>query len=133
MAQQNADIAAVVAERFERGTPRRRGHLFILPDHRSGNRQSHTARRARPTAQLRVRLSNTDDNEDRGASTLLYSLCKYVLIGPVLRLFFPAKVIGAEYVPADGGVILVGNHLSVADSFFTPLLIKRRVTYLAKS
>ncbi len=64
---------------------------------------------------------------------MLYYLCKYVLIGPVLRLFFPATVIGAEYVPAEGGVILVGNHLSVADSFFTPLFIKRRVTYLAKS
>ncbi len=58
---------------------------------------------------------------------------KYVLLGPMLRLFFPCTVIGAEYVPADGGVILVGNHVSVADSFFTPLHIKRRVTYLAKA
>jgi len=58
---------------------------------------------------------------------------KYVLLGPLLRLFFPCKVIGAEFVPAEGGAILVGNHLSVADSFFTPLHIKRRVTYLAKS
>jgi len=64
---------------------------------------------------------------------VLYYLCKYVLIGPILRLFFPAKVIGADYVPDEGGVILVGNHLSVADSFFTPLFIKRRVTFLAKS
>ncbi len=36
-------------------------------------------------------------------------------------------------MPAEGGAILAGNHLSVADSFFTPLHIKRRVTYLAKS
>ena len=51
----------------------------------------------------------------------------------MLRLFFPCKVIGAEYIPAEGGAILAGNHVSVADSFFTPLHIRRRVTYLAKS
>lgn len=64
---------------------------------------------------------------------MIYSLCKYVLIGPLLRLFFPCKVIGGENVPEHGGVILAGNHISVADSFFTPLHIKRRVTFLAKS
>ncbi len=56
-----------------------------------------------------------------------------MLIGPFLRLFFPSKVTGAEYIPEQGGAILAGNHVSVADSFFTPLHIKRRVTYLAKS
>jgi 1-acyl-sn-glycerol-3-phosphate acyltransferase len=64
---------------------------------------------------------------------VLYTLMKYVLLGPLLRLFFPCKVIGAEFIPADGGAILAGNHVSVADSFFTPLHISRRVTYLAKS
>ena len=64
---------------------------------------------------------------------MLYALCKYVLIGPLLRLSFPCKVIGADNIPESGGVILAGNHLSVADSFFTPLHIKRRLTYLAKS
>nr|WP_240188730.1 lysophospholipid acyltransferase family protein [Nakamurella flavida] len=60
-------------------------------------------------------------------------MCKYVLIGPLLRVSFPATVIGAEYVPESGGAILVGNHVSVADSFFTPLYVKRPVYYLAKS
>jgi 1-acyl-sn-glycerol-3-phosphate acyltransferase len=64
---------------------------------------------------------------------VLYKLAKYVLIGPLLRLFFPCRVIGAEYIPERGGAILAGNHVSVADSFFTPLHIRRRVTYLAKS
>ena len=64
---------------------------------------------------------------------MLYYLCKFVLIGPVLRLFFPCRVTGAENVPDRGGVLLVGNHLSVADSFFAPLHLKRRVTFLAKS
>src|SRR4051794_24633492 len=54
------------------------------------------ARRSRRTGPLRVRLSNSRNNVEfpeqrgQGAPTLLYYLCKYVLIGPVLRLFFPA-------------------------------------------
>ncbi|MEJ7649206.1 MAG: lysophospholipid acyltransferase family protein [Nakamurella sp.] len=64
---------------------------------------------------------------------MVWVLMKYVLIGPLLRLLFPCKVIGAEYIPESGGVILAGNHVSVADSFFTPLHVGRRVTYLAKS
>lgn len=66
-------------------------------------------------------------------ATVVWTLMKYVLLGPWLRLFFPCRVTGLEYLPAEGGVILAGNHVSVADSFFTPLYIKRRVTYLAKS
>lgn len=64
---------------------------------------------------------------------MLYSVMKYVLLGPILRLFFPCTVIGAENIPAEGGAILAGNHVSVADSFFAPLHMKRRVTFLAKS
>jgi 1-acyl-sn-glycerol-3-phosphate acyltransferase len=64
---------------------------------------------------------------------VLYALGKYVFVGPFLRLFFPCEVIGSEYIPETGGAILVGNHVAVADSFFTPLHIKRRVTYLAKA
>ena len=64
---------------------------------------------------------------------MLWYLGKWILIGPLLRLFFPCKVSGTENIPDDGGVILVGNHISVSDSFFAPLHMKRRVTFLAKS
>lgn len=64
---------------------------------------------------------------------MLYALMKYVLLGPILRLFFPCTVVGAENIPESGGAILAGNHISVADSFFAPLHMKRRVTFLAKS
>lgn len=64
---------------------------------------------------------------------MLYALMKYVLLGPLLRLFFPCTVVGAENIPESGGAILAGNHLSVADSFFAPLHMRRRVTFLAKS
>jgi 1-acyl-sn-glycerol-3-phosphate acyltransferase len=69
----------------------------------------------------------------RSKFIVLYALGKYVFVGPILRLFFPCTVVGTEHIPETGGAILVGNHVAVADSFFTPLHIKRRVTYLAKS
>jgi len=62
----------------------------------------------------------------------VYWLMKNVLIGPLLRLFFRPEVEGEENVPATGGAMLASNHLAVADSFFLPLMLKRRVTFPAK-
>src|SRR4029450_854978 len=53
-------------------------------------------------------------------------------MGPLLRLFFRPTVAGLEHVPDRGGAILASNHLAVADSFFLPLLVRRRITFLAK-
>ena len=36
-------------------------------------------------------------------------------------------------VAAPGGVVLASNHLSFSDSIFLPLVLKRRVTFLAKA
>lgn len=62
-----------------------------------------------------------------------YWIFKHLLIGPVLKTIFRPWVEGAENLPKDGPVIIVGNHLSVIDSFFMPLMIDRRVYFLAKS
>jgi 1-acyl-sn-glycerol-3-phosphate acyltransferase len=62
----------------------------------------------------------------------MYWLMKYVLLGPLLRLLFRPRVEGAEHLPARGGAVLASNHLAVADSFFLPLMVSRRVTFLAK-
>jgi 1-acyl-sn-glycerol-3-phosphate acyltransferase len=40
---------------------------------------------------------------------------------------------GLANVPATGPVILACNHLSFSDSIFTPLLVARRVTFVAKA
>jgi 1-acyl-sn-glycerol-3-phosphate acyltransferase len=63
---------------------------------------------------------------------VVYSLMKYLLLGPMLRLFFRPRIEGLEHVPATGGAVLASNHLAVADSFFLPLMVPRRVTFLAK-
>ena len=64
---------------------------------------------------------------------MLYWLSKYVLLGPLLRVLTRPRIEGLEHVPAHGGAILAGNHLAVIDSFLVPLVLPRRVTYLAKS
>ncbi|GAA2838886.1 lysophospholipid acyltransferase family protein [Leucobacter komagatae] len=65
--------------------------------------------------------------------TLLYWIFKHLIVGPFLKAVYRPWVEGAENIPATGPVILVGNHLSVIDSFFLPIMIERRVYFLAKS
>jgi 1-acyl-sn-glycerol-3-phosphate acyltransferase len=62
-----------------------------------------------------------------------YWLLKYIFLGPLLQLLGRPKVEGLEYVPSSGPVILASNHLAVMDSFFLPLVVRRRITFLAKS
>lgn len=64
---------------------------------------------------------------------MLYWFFKHLIIGPLLKTIYRPWVEGAENVPANGPVIIVGNHVSVIDSFFMPLMVDRRVYFLAKS
>ncbi|MEU6322937.1 lysophospholipid acyltransferase family protein [Streptomyces sp. NPDC047009] len=64
---------------------------------------------------------------------MFYYLLKYVLLGPLLRLAFRPRIEGLEHVPADGPAIVAGNHLSFADHFLMPAILKRRITFLAKA
>src|SRR3954465_5833160 len=62
-----------------------------------------------------------------------YWLFKYVFMGPLLTLLGRPKVEGLEYVPDSGAVILASNHLAVADSFYLPLVVRPRITFLANA
>ena len=64
---------------------------------------------------------------------MLYWWSKYVLLGPLLRLLCRPTVEGVEHIPERGGAILASNHLAVADTFFLPLVVRRRITFLAKA
>jgi 1-acyl-sn-glycerol-3-phosphate acyltransferase len=55
-----------------------------------------------------------------------------VILSPFLRTFWRPWVEGLENVPAEGPAILASNHLSFLDSIFLPLMVPRRVTFLAK-
>ena len=63
---------------------------------------------------------------------MAYWLVKAVLT-PILRLLFRPWAEGLENVPTRGGAILASNHVSFSDSIFLPLVVPRRVTFLAKS
>ena len=64
---------------------------------------------------------------------MFYWFIKGVL-KPILKMLYDIRVEGLENVPKRGAAIIAANHLSFLDSFFIPLVIKRRkVTYLAKA
>ena len=56
-----------------------------------------------------------------------------MIVAPLLKIFFRPWVEGLENIPAEGPAILASNHLSFSDSFFLPALMRRRVTFIAKS
>ena len=55
------------------------------------------------------------------------------VVPPVAKAVWRPTVRGLEHVPADGGVILASNHLSFVDSVVIPVIVPRKVVFLAKS
>jgi 1-acyl-sn-glycerol-3-phosphate acyltransferase len=51
----------------------------------------------------------------------------------LLHLLWRPEITGNEHIPATGGAIIASNHLSIVDSIFLPLMLKRPVTFAAKS
>jgi 1-acyl-sn-glycerol-3-phosphate acyltransferase len=64
---------------------------------------------------------------------VLYWVLKKGLLGPLLKSVYDPWVEGLEHVPETGGAIFASNHLSFSDSFFLPLVVDRRITFLAKA
>lgn len=63
---------------------------------------------------------------------MFYWLLKGIILGPILRAVFRPWIRGEENIPIEGAAILASNHLSFSDSIFLPLMVRRRVTFLAK-
>ena len=63
---------------------------------------------------------------------MLYWLLKKVVLGPILNLVFKPWVDGEQNIPEEGGAIFASNHLSFSDSIFLPLVVPRRITFVAK-
>ena len=64
---------------------------------------------------------------------MFYWFMKNLVAGPILKTVFRPWVTGHENIPRTGPVILASNHLSFIDSIFLPLVIDRRISFLAKS
>lgn len=88
----------------------------------------------RPAPRGRDRAADvTHRIEGDGSGGGAYWLFKNVLFGPGIKRIFRPIVDGADNVPTRGPAIIASNHLSVADWLFTPLALRRRITYVAKS
>ena len=63
---------------------------------------------------------------------MAYWILKLILT-PILRITYRIRVEGQEHLPKQGPVILAANHRSFLDSIFIPLVVRRRVTFVAKA
>lgn len=77
--------------------------------------------------------SATDHIGPAKVHRLFYWVIKTVVLGPILKLLFRPWVEGEENIPEEGAAMFASNHLSFSDSVFLPLMVPRRMTFLAKS
>jgi 1-acyl-sn-glycerol-3-phosphate acyltransferase len=64
---------------------------------------------------------------------MFYWIMKTLVAGPLLRALFRPRLEGLGNIPATGPVILASNHLSFIDSVILPLVMRRRIYFLAAS
>ncbi len=62
----------------------------------------------------------------------LYDVAMKV-VAPVFRKSWRIEVSGLDNIPSEGGAIICPNHTSVLDSFFIPVALPRRITYVGKA
>src|SRR4051812_29511739 len=62
----------------------------------------------------------------------VYELVR-LLLTPYVTLFFRARCIDSDNVPADGPAIIAPNHFSFLDHFFVAVYLRRKVQFMAKS
>lgn len=63
---------------------------------------------------------------------MFYWLIRGILT-PIVRVAYRVRVEGREHLPSRGPVIVAANHRSFLDSVFIPIVIPRRVTFVAKA
>ena len=68
----------------------------------------------------------------RGRPDWMYEFVRLVLT-PYLLLFYRARCIDSDKVPADGPAIIAPNHFSFLDHFFVAVYLRRKVHFMAKS
>ncbi len=63
---------------------------------------------------------------------MLYPVVDAVL-PPLFKAIWRPAVEGLDHIPAEGPLILASNHLSFADSVVIPVVVPRKVVFMAKS
>ncbi len=57
----------------------------------------------------------------------------HTVVPPVAKVVWRPTITGLDNVPSSGPVILASNHLSFVDSVVIPIVVPRKVVFLAKS
>jgi len=71
-------------------------------------------------------------HHDREGDRVLYETL-HTVVPPLARAIWRPQVEGLDNVPKSGPVILASNHLSFVDSVVIPIVVPRKVVFLAKS
>lgn len=69
---------------------------------------------------------------ERGVSRPLYLLAWIVMV-PLLRLYFRVRISGAQHLPKHGAAIIVPNHKDFWDAFFVAIATRRHVRFMTAS
>jgi 1-acyl-sn-glycerol-3-phosphate acyltransferase len=56
-----------------------------------------------------------------------------LVLTPYIVLFYRARCIDSDNIPADGPAIIAPNHFSFLDHFFVAVYLRRKVNFMAKS
>jgi 1-acyl-sn-glycerol-3-phosphate acyltransferase len=56
-----------------------------------------------------------------------------IVLSLLMRLLWRVRVEGLRNIPSSGGFLLASNHLSFVDSVVIPVVVPRRVAFLAKA
>lgn len=70
-------------------------------------------------------------NSERNVGQLYDAALK--VLTPPFKLAWNVMAKGLEHLPPSGPAIICPNHTSVLDSFFLPLVLPRRITYVGKA
>lgn len=62
---------------------------------------------------------------------VLYRVGKF-LFTPLFKFYFNPTIIGAENIPEEGSILIVGDHINFFDQFNAIISTKRFITYMAK-
>jgi len=77
--------------------------------------------------------TNSKDNEvSKGGNPFLYKMFKWLVVRPLLYLFYQERIYGTANVPLSGNLIVVSNHASDFDPLIVGSCMGRPVAFMAK-
>ncbi|MDR3069551.1 MAG: 1-acyl-sn-glycerol-3-phosphate acyltransferase [Propionibacteriaceae bacterium] len=65
-------------------------------------------------------------------ATPSYRFLKSVIVVPIIKLLWHAKITGSQNIPPTGGIVLAGNHIAAMDAVVLAGMINRPVAYPGK-